>query len=82
MYDEGFLLDQDFSTYVWDYDEKQTQKVMILNIMREQELVCFCEELVREYWFHSRDDYFDLQTLGFCLQSLLPFIRMRDFLST
>jgi len=28
---------------------KQTQKIMIQNITREYELVCFCEELVREY---------------------------------
>jgi len=47
---------------------------MIQNIMREQELVCFCEEFVREYWFHLRDDYSDSQTLCFCLQSLTLFI--------
>jgi len=41
---ESFLLDHDFSTHVWDYD-KNKLKIMIQNIAREQELVCFVKSL-------------------------------------
>lgn len=42
----GFLLDHDFSTHVWDYD-KINSNDYDPNIVRESELMLFCEELMR-----------------------------------